>query len=68
MRSGCGSIQANMAAEGIQLVDRAQADCVVGYAMGSRQVFDGYYGGYYGAGWGYGWLRPGLALRRRLGL
>jgi hypothetical protein len=55
------SIQANMAARGIQLVDRAAADCVVGYAMGSRQVFDGYYGGYYGAGWGrgyhhgYGW-------------
>jgi hypothetical protein len=57
------SIQANMAAKGIQLVDRAAADCVVGYAMGSRQVFDGYYGGYYGAGWGgrgyyhggYGW-------------
>jgi len=48
------SIQSNMAARGIQLVDRAQADCVVGYAMGSRQVFDTYYGGYYGAGWGFG--------------
>jgi len=48
------SIQSNMAAKGIQLVDRAQADCVVGYAMGSRQVFDTYYGGYYGAGWGFG--------------
>ena len=48
------SIQTNMAARGIELVDRASADCVVGYAMGSRQVFDGYYGGYYGAGWGYG--------------
>lgn len=48
------SIQSNMAARGIQLVDRAAADCVVGYAMGSRQVFDGYYGGYYGAGWGVG--------------
>jgi hypothetical protein len=48
------SIQANMGARGIQLVDRAQADCVVGYAMGSRQVFDTYYGGYYGAGWGFG--------------
>jgi hypothetical protein len=54
------SIQSNMAARGIQLVDRASADCVVGYAMGSRQVFDGYYGGYYGAGWG-GWgFRPGF--------
>ena len=40
------SIQANMGARGIQLVDRAQADCMVGYAMGSRQVFDTYYGGY----------------------
>src|SRR5277367_5973233 len=48
------SIQTNMAARGIQLVDRAAADCVVGYAMGTRQVFDGYYGGYYGAGWGWG--------------
>jgi len=51
------SIQSNMTARGIQLVDRATADCVVGYAMGSRQVFDGYYGGYYGAGWGFGGRR-----------
>src|SRR5471030_1951895 len=51
------SIQANMSGRGIQLVDRASADCVVGYAMGSRQVFDGYYGGYYGAGWGFGGRR-----------
>src|SRR3979490_2309971 len=48
------SIQSNMAARGIQLVDRAQADCGVGYALGPRQVFDTYYGGYYGAGWGFG--------------
>jgi hypothetical protein len=53
------SIQANMAAKGIQLVDRAAADCVVGYAMGTRQVFDNYYGGYYGAGWGGGWRGRG---------
>jgi len=52
------SIQSNMAARGIQLVDRASADCVGGDAMGSGQVFDGYYGGYYGAGWGgYGFRR-----------
>jgi hypothetical protein len=51
------AIQANMSGRGIQLVDRASADCVVGYAMGSRQVFDGYYGGYYGAGWGFGGRR-----------
>jgi Domain of unknown function (DUF4136) len=57
------SIQSNMAARGIQLVDRAAADCVVGYAMGSRQVFDGYYGGYYGAGWGFGGYRRGWGFR-----
>jgi hypothetical protein len=57
------SIQSNMAARGIQLVDRATADCVVGYAMGSRQVFDGYYGGYYGAGWGFGGFRRGWGFR-----
>jgi Domain of unknown function (DUF4136) len=58
-----GAIQTNMSIRGIQEVDRAQADCVVGYAMGSRQVLNGYYGGFYGAGWGwsgrrgwgYGW-------------
>lgn len=55
------SIQSNMAARGIQLVDRASADCVVGYALGSRQVFDDYYGGYYGAGWGFGGWRRGWA-------
>jgi hypothetical protein len=53
------SIQSHMAARGIQLVDRAAADCMVGYAMGSRQVFDTYYGGYYGAGWGFGGRRFG---------
>lgn len=56
------AIQSNMTARGIQLVDRAQADCVLGYALGTRQVMDGYYGGYYGAGWGYygrGWRGSG---------
>src|ERR1700726_2338511 len=57
------SIQSNMAAKGIQLVERGQADCVVGYAMGSRQVFDTYYGGYYGAGWGFGGFRRGWGFR-----
>jgi Domain of unknown function (DUF4136) len=56
------SIQSNMSARGIQLVDRAAADCVVGYAMGSRQVFDNYYGGY-GAGWGFGGYRRGWGFR-----
>ena len=58
------SLQSHMAARGIQLVDRASADCVVGYAMGSRQVFDTYYGGYYGAGWGFG---GGFGGRRGFG-
>ncbi|MGC1521116.1 MAG: DUF4136 domain-containing protein [Steroidobacteraceae bacterium] len=50
------SIAANLAAKGIQPVDRKVADCVVGYAMGSRQVFNDYYAGW--AGWGgYGWRR-----------
>src|SRR5258708_10843812 len=57
------SIQSQMAARGIQLVDRANADCVVGYAMGSRQVFDTYYGGYYCAGWGFGgWRGRGVGF------
>ena len=52
------AIEANLAARGLQRVDRGAADCVVGYAMGSRQVFNDYYAGF-GAGWGYGWGRRG---------
>ena len=48
------AIEANMAAKGIQRVDRGAAECVVGYAMGSRQVFNDYYAGWVGWG-GYGW-------------
>jgi hypothetical protein len=49
------AVQSNLAAKGIQpAADRASADCVVGYALGSRQVFDDYYGWYAGAGWGFG--------------
>ena len=51
------AIQTNMSIRGIQEVDREAADCVVGYAMGSRQVLNGYYGGWYGAGWGWGGRR-----------
>jgi Domain of unknown function (DUF4136) len=54
------AVQANLAAKGIQLAaDRASADCVVGYALGSRQVFDDYYGGgwYGGIGFGGGFRR-----------
>jgi hypothetical protein len=56
------AIQVNLAVRGMQLVaDPRSADCVVGYAMGSRLVADdwggvGLYGGYgWGRhGWGYG--------------
>jgi hypothetical protein len=52
------AIEANLASKGIQRSDRASADCVVGYAMGSRQVFNDYYAGF-GGDWGYGWGRRG---------
>jgi hypothetical protein len=52
------AIESNLAAKGLQRADRGSADCVVGYAMGSRQVFNDYYAGF-GAGWGYGWGRRG---------
>jgi len=56
------AIAANMAAKGIQLVtDKSAAECVVGYAMGSRQVFNDYYGGWgAGYGYGYGWGRSAV--------
>ncbi len=46
------AVASNLAAKGIQPVDRATAECVVGYAIGSRQVFNDYYAGW--GGWGYG--------------
>ena len=55
------AIEANMSARYIQkAADRKSADCVVGYAMGTRQVFDDYYGNFgigwgWGGGWGRGW-------------
>jgi hypothetical protein len=52
------AVAANLAAKGIQHVDHGAAECVVGYAMGSRQVFNDYYAGF-GGGWGYGWGRRG---------
>src|SRR5471030_444623 len=33
------AVAANLAAKGIQPAERGTADCVVGYAMGTRQVF-----------------------------
>jgi hypothetical protein len=51
------AIESNMAGKGIQkAADRKSAECVVGYAMGTRQVFDDYYGNFgIGWGWGGGW-------------
>jgi len=51
------AIAYNMAGKGMQYVtDRKAADCVVGFAMGTRQVFNDYYGGFgVGLGWGGGW-------------
>jgi hypothetical protein len=56
------AIEGNMAARGVQKVDGpgASPDCVVGYAIGTRQVFNDYYGGWgpgWGVGVGYGWGR-----------
>jgi hypothetical protein len=46
------SVAANLAAKGIQPAERGAAECVVGYAIGTRQVFNDYYAGW--GGWGYG--------------
>jgi hypothetical protein len=53
------AIAANLASRGLQpAADRKDADCVIGYAIGSRIVADDFagvgYGGY-GWGWGRGW-------------
>ena len=55
------AIEANLAAKGIQRAsDRSAAECVVGYAMGSRQVFNDDYGGFgFNAGFGRGFGRLG---------
>src|SRR5450631_1212039 len=52
-------IESNLAAKGLQRADRASADCIVGYALGSRQVFNDYYGGL-GVGFGGGLGRRGF--------
>jgi hypothetical protein len=60
------AIEGNMAARGVTLAnDPGAADCVVGYAIGTRQVFSEYYGDWgpgWGVGWGvgYGWGRGGF--------
>ncbi len=49
-------IAANLASRGIEpAADRGAADCVVGYAIGSRVVADEFAG--FGVGWGWGWRR-----------
>jgi hypothetical protein len=48
------AIENNLAAKGIQRAERGAAECVVGYAMGTRQVFDDYYGGLGGFYGGFG--------------
>ena len=55
------AIETNLGAKGIEkAADRKAADCVVGYAMGTRQVFDDYYGNFgIGWGWGGGWGQRG---------
>jgi len=48
------AIQGQMYARNIPEVARPQAECIVGYAMGTRQVIDQAYAGW-GVGWGWGW-------------
>jgi hypothetical protein len=52
------AIQSNLVAAGVQL-NAGNANCLVGYGIGQRNVVDGYpYGGYgWGWGYGYGWRR-----------
>jgi hypothetical protein len=52
------AIESNLAAKGIRRTENGTAECVVGYALGTRQVFNDYYAGF-GGGWGYGWGRRG---------
>jgi hypothetical protein len=57
------AIEGNMAARGVALVPTGTADCVVGYAIGTRQVFNDYYGDWgpgWGVGWGWGYGRRGF--------
>ncbi|HUY84802.1 MAG TPA: DUF4136 domain-containing protein [Steroidobacteraceae bacterium] len=50
------AIEANLAAHGIRrAADPRSADCVVGYAIGSRVVANEYAGWSWGFGWGGGW-------------
>jgi hypothetical protein len=48
------AIQANLITVGAQLTTD-NADCLVGYGIGQRNVVEGYPYGYGGVGWGGGW-------------
>jgi len=48
------AIQANLSTVGIHPTTE-NADCLVGYGIGQRNVIDGYPGYYGGLGWGGGW-------------
>lgn len=56
------AIEANLSTVGVRPATE-NADCLVGYGIGQRNVVDGYpygYGGFgWGGGWGYGWGRGG---------
>ena len=48
------AIQANLGTVGVHQTTE-NADCLVGYGIGQRNVVDGYPGFYGGVGWGGGW-------------
>ena len=52
------AIQANLSSFGVTQTSQ-NADCLVGYGIGQRNVIDGYPGFYGGWGWGYGWRHGG---------
>jgi len=54
------AIQANLGTVGVHPATE-NADCLVGYGIGQRNVIDGYPGFYGGLGWGggYGWRHGG---------
>jgi hypothetical protein len=73
------AIAANLAARGIQpAADRGTADCVVGYAIGTRLVADAFAGGFYDygypgwrhgyGGFGYGYGYPAVYNEGRISL
>jgi hypothetical protein len=54
------AIDANLKARGLQpAAEHSHPDCMVGYAIGTRVVADGFAGPGFGYGFGYGWGRRG---------